>query len=158
TPDGVTTWNWDTAINGLGLLATATSPDGIVTRWTYDGFSRLSDVTWTVGAESFTISRSYDGFGRLSTVTYPAVPGRAARFAVDYTYSPSGELDAVVEHGSVPASVYHTVLDVDSAGNPTNASGAFPQARLGSGLTVRHAENPNHPGFLDYIESTDPNG
>ena len=156
--DGLAKYNWDTAANGIGLLGSTTSPDGIVTRQTYDSFARPRDTTWKVGSQSFTMTRIYDTYGRLATLAYPAVPGHPTRFAVDYKYAPAGDLDSVLQHGSKSPTTYYTVLDTDAQGNPTNPSGAFTQAKLGNGLTVRATEDPSRPGYPQRIETLGANG
>ncbi|HET7569513.1 MAG TPA: FG-GAP-like repeat-containing protein, partial [Gammaproteobacteria bacterium] len=68
---GVTTWTYDTAANGKGLVASVTAPNGYSKSYTYDGLSRPSAASTAIDGSTYTISRTYDGFSRLSTVTYP---------------------------------------------------------------------------------------
>jgi RHS repeat-associated protein len=91
--DGVSSFEWDTAANGKGALAKATSPSGVVTEYAYDSVGRPRETAWVVGGERFAVGRAWDTAGRLAKVSYPAVPGRG-RFDVDYAYA-NGALTTV---------------------------------------------------------------
>jgi RHS repeat-associated protein len=158
--DGTTTWIWDTSPDGkgIGLLDNSVSPDGVTYSQRYDDSSRLKTATWGFGGQSFTITRDHDEFGRLKTLTYPAVPGRQAPFAVDFTYAGSGNLDFISDHNQSTQTPYYTVLDTDAANKPTNPSGLFSQVQLGNGLTSRQTEDPSHRGFVKTIQTLDAMG
>jgi RHS repeat-associated protein len=66
-------WTYDTATHGLGLLASLTDSNGFERDYAYESLSRSSDVTTTpgTGASAYTTSTSYDSFGRVQTTTYP---------------------------------------------------------------------------------------
>jgi YD repeat-containing protein len=54
-----------------------------------DPFGRITDVTKTVGGNSFTLGYQYDVMGRLTRVTYPT------GHTVNYSYNKVGELTGV---------------------------------------------------------------
>jgi RHS repeat-associated protein len=89
--DGTTKFTWDTSPNGVGQLASQSSPDGTREAFAYDALGQLVKQAWDVPraplpAESFEVGLEYDASGRLSTLTYPEVPGRPARFKVQQSY------------------------------------------------------------------------
>ncbi len=100
TVNGVTAttlWTYDTAANGIGLLATVTSPAGHLDTYGYDTLSRPSTHTLTLGdtGESFSSTRDYDALGRPWHLTYPAGPAGADPFVVARAYDAFGNLVAV---------------------------------------------------------------
>lgn len=89
--DGITELTWDTSPNGLGQLASRSSPDGTLETFTYNTLGQLVRQAWEVPrhaspAESFDVLMDYDASGRLSTLAYPAVPGRPSRLKVQRSY------------------------------------------------------------------------
>jgi YD repeat-containing protein len=46
--DGAANFSWDTAPNGIGKLASATSTDGVTTTYAYDSKGHLSTSTWNI--------------------------------------------------------------------------------------------------------------
>ena len=91
SPDGASKFTWDTAVNGLGKLATRSGPDGTIEKFVYDVLGRPQQRTWSVpgpqGNESFDVLMAYDTSDRLKDMTYPNVPGRATRFKATLTYN-----------------------------------------------------------------------
>ncbi len=83
TRDGATFFQWDTAANGVGRLASATSPDNVVTAYGYDAESGYkTSSTWSVpGHGSYKLSSTLDAYGRPQTLTYP--DGYVATFGFD---------------------------------------------------------------------------
>ncbi|MHB8405745.1 MAG: PKD domain-containing protein, partial [Gammaproteobacteria bacterium] len=67
-------WSWDTATNGIGLLASESDSNGFSKSYSYDSLSRPIEVDTTVPGTTtpYAVNTSYDSFGRVSTVTYPA--------------------------------------------------------------------------------------
>ena len=91
-PEGTSHWDYDSALNGLGLLARSTSPDGVVDAITYDSLSRPQAATKQVSGQSFTFNRTYDSLGRLEKILYPETPGWP-RLELTNSYRPgTGEL------------------------------------------------------------------
>ncbi len=112
-----TRWTYDTAANGVGLLATVTSPAGHRDEYTYDEKSRPSTHTLTFGdtGESFTSARDYDALGRLWHVTYPAAAaGRGGGFQVERQYDAFSNLVGVQD--SSGATPFWQVEQLDGAG------------------------------------------
>jgi YD repeat-containing protein len=72
--DGVATYRWDKAVHGIGMLATATSADGIVTSYDYDVLGRNVRTVWELDGFKCEIGMSYDGHGRLAAILYPENP------------------------------------------------------------------------------------
>ena len=154
TRDGITKYKWDESAQGLGQMASVTSPQHVVTTFRYDALGRVSGKTWQVDGEQFEIGTDYDSFGRLQRVRYPDTSGRG--FAVRYKYGVHGSLQTIVN--DTTSAPYWTVLEIDEAGLPTNPSGAFPQAELGNGVTTRWVESVRKPGQLGAIHTTSGNG
>ncbi len=87
-----TLYEYDTAPNGIGLLARIIGADGHSDAYTYDALSRLQTSTRTLADGRELISkRFYDSVGRLKEIVYPALPG-ADPFRVVYQYDSTGRL------------------------------------------------------------------
>ena len=66
-------WTYDSAANGVGMLAGATGSNAGYSRThTYDSLSRPSQVTLTINGTSYPYGRSYNSDGRLATLSYPS--------------------------------------------------------------------------------------
>jgi RHS repeat-associated protein len=146
--DGTTSYTWDTAANGIGLLASSTSPDGVVLTLAYDSKSRLSTETWQIENEGFTASLSYDTLGRPSTVSYPDVSGWTT-FKTTYNYATNGNLESLtdVPPGSGTPKLFWKADSRDPAGritaeefgNSTKTSYDIDQVRgVVNGITTTH--------------------
>jgi RHS repeat-associated protein len=100
--DGKTTYEWDTAPNGIGKLSKATSTDQITTSYTYNPIGKVSGTTWTIGGDSYTFSFAYDPKGRLSTLTYPTDPtvSGVPSYVLRRDYNQFGFLQQVVDPAS----------------------------------------------------------
>ncbi|XXY54988.1 RHS repeat-associated core domain-containing protein [Sorangium sp. So ce269] len=97
--DGETEFVWDTAVRGVGRLASSTSPDGVHKTFAYDAHGRPERTTWTIDGVSYFIEQTYDALGRVDLLKYPAVSG-AAGFYVKHLYNAHGYLRGVVrQHG-----------------------------------------------------------
>jgi len=120
SPDGTTTYTWDTAANGKGLLASSTSPDGISKTMAYDQLSRLSTETLTADGRSYALDLRYDGFGRPQKLLYPEVPGWS-RFQVQYGYAANGGLSSLsdVPSSGGSASIFWKANQRDEVGRIT---------------------------------------
>src|SRR6185295_18778925 len=72
-PDGITSWTYDTAAHGKGLIASVTSPAGHVKSFTYDPLSRPETVTLALGdsGDTFLSTFTYNDLGLLATIAYP---------------------------------------------------------------------------------------
>ena len=97
TPDGLTSYTWDVAMNGVGRLARAMSPDQIKTEYRYDPLGRMAGLDQT-DETSLTLSLDlgYDAqTGRLAHIDYPLAHGQAARLRAAYAYNGYGYLTSV---------------------------------------------------------------
>jgi YD repeat-containing protein len=97
--DGTAVFNWDTAPNGIGKLANATSTDGINTSYAYNPIGQLAGSSWTVGGNTFNLGLNYDPYGRLGTITYPSSSGNTG-FSTQQNYNPYGYLSRVTNFSS----------------------------------------------------------
>lgn len=97
TPDGLTTYSWDVATNGVGRLARAMSPDQIKTEYRYDGLGRTTGIDQTDETNlTASLDVQYDAqTGQLASLDYPKAPGQAARLRVGYAYNGYGYLTTV---------------------------------------------------------------
>ncbi|WP_053006195.1 RHS repeat domain-containing protein [Kiloniella spongiae] len=123
--EGTTTWTYDTAANGLGLLHSATGPGGsgqpdYIETHAYDSLSRPSSTTRKIRGKDYASTVSYDTAGRLGNVTYPT------GFAVDYSYTATGYLDQITK--TADSSLIWKAKTRD-------ADGRVREAQLGNGLT-----------------------
>lgn len=87
------TFVYDSAPNGIGLLASASSNDGVAVARTYDAFSRLDSETWTELGASFGFKYHHDSSGRTKRLDYPSSGGQT--FSAEYAYAPTGEVSEI---------------------------------------------------------------
>lgn len=150
--EGVTSWVWDTAANGLGLLATVSfAPAGgsglqvYAEAMTYDSLSRLAAIARNIDGVNYVINRSYDTFGRLSVLTYPASHPSSFRFAVKYVYEPgSGRLQKVVDNVTQTLEYWRA--------NSTDPAGSVNDELLGNGIDTASVYD-RVTGYLDFRSS-----
>ncbi len=97
TADGLTTYTWDVATNGIGRLARAMSPDQIKTEYRYDSLGRTIGLDQTDETlHTLSLDLGYDAqTGRLASIDYPQAPGQSARLRVGYAYNGYGYLTTV---------------------------------------------------------------
>ena len=94
SPDGQADYTWDPS-NGLGMLAEAKTPEGVVTTYQYNARGQATMAKWSIESVPYEVNVDYDAIGQLNSVTYPKIPGPAPRLKVRYTYRPGGFLDEV---------------------------------------------------------------
>jgi RHS repeat-associated protein len=96
TQDGTNYFQWDTAPNGVGALASATSHDQVTTFYGYDAFGRRNE-SWasTPLGPTGQIERTYDAYGRVSSIGYPVVTGHNDGLIVTYGFDAVGEPSSV---------------------------------------------------------------
>jgi RHS repeat-associated protein len=86
-----TTWTWDTATNGKGLLASVASPGSYSETHTYDNRSRPLTFSTVANGTTFVMEYAYNSTtGRLELTTYPNSTG--TRLAVQHNYNQYGFL------------------------------------------------------------------
>ena len=110
------TWEYDTALNGLGKLAQSTSLDGHTKSYEYNLFGRPSAVYLAInGGETFKTGISYYPSGLRKLVTYPQPSGVNLPLVVRSDYDSNGYLIALSDNSSnVP---YWQLRGVDAAGH-----------------------------------------
>lgn len=123
SPQGIDTWQYDSALYGIGKLAEAKTATGYTERFAYDVLGRVVRTEKRIGSRWYATAQSYDLLGRVATVTYPS------SFAVKNIYNQFGYL-AQVERAT-DGKVYWTA-DVG------NAWGQLEQFSLGNGLIVQN--------------------
>jgi RHS repeat-associated protein len=95
TNEGSSTFEWDSAPNGIGKLARATSPDGIKTIFSYDDHGRTLSLAWAFDDKQYRVSFDYDGNGLMKGETYPAPAGHVP-FRIQRLFDSVGKLQRVV--------------------------------------------------------------
>jgi YD repeat-containing protein len=136
-PEGVTTFENDSAAQGIGQLARESSVD-FVRSYFYDRLCRPVSTVESHGFHSFAVSRCYDGYGRPDAMTYPT--GLATR----QVYTAIGHLSEV--QNAATTQLYWRALAV-------NARKQFTHEVQGNGVVTDRAFDFN-TGLIDGIMST----
>ena len=95
-PEGVTTWTYDTALNGVGKLAGVSGLNGYQRIHTYEQKGRPDSIKTTISGTDYIFSTVYEnGTGRILTTNYPS------GFSVKSLYDPaSGALKEIRNAGN----------------------------------------------------------
>lgn len=93
TPDGVTSWDYDNAANGIGYLSKMTTPDNTITEFTYNNKGQKTSTKLTYAGAAYTTQFGYDNNSRLQAITYPDPLG----FTINYNYDGLGHLSSITE-------------------------------------------------------------
>ncbi len=141
--EGISTWTYDTAVKGIGKVATLSGPNGYQQLFSYDPFGRPNRVQTIVETESYLVDTAYDTLGRVDTVTYPVYDGQSARLAVQNVYNPVGFLEKVRDAAN-------SLLPPYWQANAMNAQGQITQETLGNSLITQHVYN-DASGYLQTI-------
>lgn len=134
------TYGWDTATNGIGLLASQAN-NVVSESFTYDSLSRLDVVSSTVSVSSFpgngvhSIDHDYDSAGRLDSVLYPD------SIRIDQTFTALGFPSEIRRNGT-------TLESIDAV----NAFGQVTEKGYQSGLQNSRYYDPE-TGRLTWIET-----
>ncbi len=98
-PDMTCVWVYDTALNGIGKVAsasiTAGPSAGYQRSFAYDTLTRPTQATVTVGGTGYSFNATYDAASRLSSVAYPS------GLVLDYTYTSLGYAQQIVGPGGL---------------------------------------------------------
>ena len=110
---------WDTAAHGMGLLAEAKSSDAVKTLFTYDAQGRLAKQEWQIPGPnqtrtSYAIENVWDGLGRPEVIKYPPVGNR--QLALRFLYEPEGTFHKVVN--DTTGNTLWTLRKQDASGIP----------------------------------------
>ena len=123
TPEGTSTWAYDSGLYSVGKLVQVTGPGPYLQLHAYDALGRPSEVTTQFEGGSYTTQTTYDAFSRLATFEYPT------GFRIRRVYNNTGHL--------------HQILD-DSLGallwqaNAVNANGRLTSETFGNGVSTQH--------------------
>lgn len=142
TKDGTTTFNWDTAPNGIGKLSDAVSPDQIVTSYSYDSKGRISQTKWKVEGRTYRAKTGYDSVGRMAEITYPSAADQAP-FTVRQEYNPADFLARIIDERS---------SEILWQANQENERGQVTAETQADGWITRRTYTSR--GFLISIEAT----
>lgn len=136
--DLISSWQYDSAANGIGKLAQASTSTGYLRSHQYDSVGREVQTTVTLGSDgSYSKQLGYDAAGRLSSVSYPT------GLKVAYQYNANGYLQSLV-NGSNPAKRYWLAETVDAAGRPTRV-----QLANGASAVNKSYDNRDHISSVD---------
>ncbi|HEY5960305.1 MAG TPA: RHS repeat-associated core domain-containing protein, partial [Polyangiaceae bacterium] len=128
SPEGTTTWTYDSEPGAIGRLvkvtgpATATAPGGNSVHYSYGADTeaagergKLREVSEAIAGETFTTNYDHDAFERLTEVHYPAM-SNGVRYSVTNEYSTAGRLSAIVEGNGGQGRTLWQVTARDSIG------------------------------------------
>jgi RHS repeat-associated protein len=132
-------FQWDTAPNGVGRIASAMSRDQIQTDFAYDEFGRVKTVAWD-GAFQFT--HTYDAEGRVKTLEYPSPLG-ARPFKIRHDYGYTSSPKSIWDVSGAPTLLWHAIAQ--------HASGAIEEQQFGSATRDVRRFDASHR--LRYVES-----
>ncbi|MCR9053268.1 MAG: FG-GAP-like repeat-containing protein [Phaeodactylibacter xiamenensis] len=135
-PEGVTSWNYDSQPNGLGMLASTTSP-GYYYELIYDDLSRVRHQDRTINGKIHRISNYFDEFGRLLSTHYPN------SFSIRNIYNDYGY------HSEVRDNITNTLY---WKADQVNARGQLTKSTLGNGVISEFSFN-NNTSWLEKIKS-----
>lgn len=136
--DLISSWQYDTAVNGIGKLAQASTSTGYLRSHQYDSAGREIQTTVTLGADgSYSKQLGYDAAGRLGSVTYPT------GLTVAYQYNANGYLQSLVD-SSNPGKRYWLAETVDASGRPTRV-----QLANGAAAVNKNYDNRDRISSID---------
>ncbi len=134
TPEGTSTWTYDTAAYGKGKLA-AVSNSAANESYTYDTLGRPSTATTSIGGVSYAVTTGYDTNSRIYTVAYPETG-----FTLRHCYDSYGFLNRIENaanatpcSSSLPA--FWVLSSVDAMNRSLSET-------YGNGLIGTHAYDP----------------
>ncbi len=138
---GISTWEYDTQIKGIGKLAWVTGPNDYKAVYDYDSFGRLIRTSTVLNSQTFFVSKTYDQYSRADTLTYPT------GFAIQNEYNQYGYLTKVQR-------ISDNKLFWQA--EQMNARGQLEQIALGNGLITKKAYG-HLTGRVQSIETGDGN-
>jgi RHS repeat-associated protein len=133
-PDLNSTWSYDTAVKGIGKLASASSGNDYSRTHSYDALGRLSSTSTVIDTPTpYVTGTTYDSTGRVLTQTYPASASYPTGFAVKNVYNANGYL-IEVRNAASNALLWQA--------NAMDAAGHLLQQTYGNGLTTQQVFDP----------------
>jgi RHS repeat-associated protein len=93
TQDGSTCTVWDGSKNGVGKLASTTSPDNVTTSYRYDRNGRIAKSRWNIQGRDFDVDWATDDLGHLTKLTYPKVGDE--QLAVTFGFDGNGRVSSL---------------------------------------------------------------
>jgi RHS repeat-associated protein len=124
-PDMTCVWVYDSAVNGIGKLTsasiTAGPGAGFQRSLNYDALGRPLQVATTIDGTTYTMGAAYDANGRLNAVTYPS------GFTTKYGYNNLGYANQLLD--AATNQVHWTANAIDAEGHLT-------QQTAGNGLVT----------------------
>lgn len=137
SPEGVETWQYDSAPHGIGKLALVSGLNGYQQSYDYDALSRLVQTTTTINGANYSTIQSYDSLGRPKEFGYPS------GFTIEQSYNQHGYLNSIVRKDT-SAAVW--------TANNYNAKRQLEAQSLGNGLITNKTFDVN-TGFLTKIKT-----
>src|SRR5258705_6323464 len=125
----------------LGKISRVVSPFKVRTTFSYDQKGRIKSKGSEIAGKNYEFRFGYDAAGRLDTLTYPKIFSN--QFAVNYSYSPHGQLTGLYDVNTKKA--FWKLLDSDVTGN-------FGSNEFGNGTILTETPHPKYPYLLGSIE------
>ena len=152
--DLTSTWSYDTAANGIGMLASATGTAASYSRnLRYDNHSRPWKVTLTINGVAHVYVATYNSDWRLDTLTYPD------GLAVKYVYTPLGFLQQLRDNTTQAVLWTANARDAElhltdqSAGNADRTIQVY-DPMTGRVQQIRASRNGADDGGLAHLDYT----
>lgn len=136
-PEGISSWQYDTATKGIGKLATMIGADGYQQQNSYDSFGRLAQTSTLMKGQTYSLNTQYDQYGRVAALTYPT------GFAVLHEYNDYGYL-SIVRNANNNTQYWEA--------KTMNARGQLEEQQFGNGLSTEKIYDPL-TGFLQTIKT-----
>jgi RHS repeat-associated protein len=128
--DMTSVWVYDSAVNGIGKLAsasiTAGPGAGFARSVSYDALGRPIQVATTIDGATYTMGAAYDANGRLNTVSYPS------GFTAKYGYNTLGYANQLQDNAT---------NQVHWTANAMDAEQHLTQQTAGNGLVTTRSFN-----------------
>jgi RHS repeat-associated protein len=141
-PDMTSVWVYDTALHGVGKVAsasiTAGASAGYQRSFAYDTLTRPVQATITAGGTGYSFAATYDAASRLNSVTYPS------GLVLNYTYTSLGYAQQIVGPGGL---AYWTA-------NARDAELRLTQQTAGNGVVTTQSFDAQTGRLMDILAGT----
>jgi RHS repeat-associated protein len=141
-PDMTSVWVYDTALHGIGKVASASittgASAGYQRSFAYDTLTRPVQATITIGGTNYSFAATYDAASRLSSVTYPS------GLLLNYTYTSLGYASQIIGPGGL---AYWTA-------NAGDADLHLTQQTAGNGVVTTQGFDAQTGRLLDILAGT----